>query len=579
MFHGGGSGGYGASSDYQQQSQQQQQQHGQQLQAPVYVPSSRPAIPSAATAQYHSFPTSPSPAWEKTAPWQHGVETYAAHHALAGHTSGTAAAMGPHAGPGHPHAGHPHAAHPHSTLAAAAAAPFYAQNVAMMSSWRAYDGTGFQRASPYDTAMDFQFGEGRECVNCGAISTPLWRRDGTGHYLCNACGLYHKMNGMNRPLIKPSKRLMSEFQTATRRLGLCCTNCGTRTTTLWRRNNEGEPVCNACGLYFKLHGVNRPLAMRKDGIQTRKRKPKKTPEQNARSSQGDHETTASTTSSPSTGRTLPTPVSCKVCGDRSYGKHYGVYCCDGCSYSDGSCTIDKARRNWCPHCRLKKCFSVGMNTAAVQEERGPRARNNSLSNPHNSNSTWKPRVDPSTSFCTAIQYEISAQIFLATIRNARRHRDFSILNVEDQNKILRRGWSALFVLRAATWPVDLINIRGQNAMSNDSALTCIIATRAAIEKLQLDDVELCVLDTFALCRPEIANNTTNGVHIMSQARNYAVKTLIQHLQQQDDRENKLTKILFVLPILTGCCSRELAEELFAPIIGDTDLERVIASIR
>lgn len=109
-----------------------------------------------------------------------------------------------------------------------------------------------------------------------------------------------------------------------------------------------------------------------------------------------------------TGRTLPTPVSCKVCGDRSYGKHYGVYCCDGCSCffkrsvrrgalftcigrytfdrevryhmnivhcmtrachlsATGACTVAKATRNFCPHCRLKKCFSVGMNTAGKRK--------------------------------------------------------------------------------------------------------------------------------------------------------------------------------------------------------------------
>ncbi|XP_063240896.1 uncharacterized protein LOC134541403 [Bacillus rossius redtenbacheri] len=61
---------------------------------------------------------------------------------------------------------------------------------------------------------------------------------------------------------------------AARRVDLACTNCGTMTTTIWRRNPEGEMVCNACGLYYKLHGVNRPVTMRRDTIHTRRRRPK-----------------------------------------------------------------------------------------------------------------------------------------------------------------------------------------------------------------------------------------------------------------------------------------------------------------
>ncbi|XP_044758561.1 GATA-binding factor 6-B isoform X2 [Coccinella septempunctata] len=60
----------------------------------------------------------------------------------------------------------------------------------------------------------------------------------------------------------------------TRRVDLACTNCGTQTTTIWRRNLKGEMVCNACGLYYKLHGVDRPHTMRRDTIHTRRRRPK-----------------------------------------------------------------------------------------------------------------------------------------------------------------------------------------------------------------------------------------------------------------------------------------------------------------
>ncbi|KAF8946064.1 putative electron transfer flavoprotein subunit [Haplosporangium gracile] len=52
---------------------------------------------------------------------------------------------------------------------------------------------------------------------------------------------------------------------------LVCANCRTTTTPLWRRDSSGNTICNACGLYFKLHNVHRPVTMKRAVIKRRKR--------------------------------------------------------------------------------------------------------------------------------------------------------------------------------------------------------------------------------------------------------------------------------------------------------------------
>ncbi|CEP14580.1 hypothetical protein [Parasitella parasitica] len=146
-----------------------------------------------------------------------------------------------------------------------------------------------------------------ECANCGTTTTPLWRRGPNGETICNACGLYLKARNTLRP--PTLKRTVHKKATTpaeqkndcgggtcpgggqcngtggstscagcpafnqhqVNRQALICANCRTTTTPLWRRDEQGNTICNACGLYYKLHNVHRPVSMKRSVIKRRKR--------------------------------------------------------------------------------------------------------------------------------------------------------------------------------------------------------------------------------------------------------------------------------------------------------------------
>ncbi|XP_064474543.1 COUP transcription factor 2-like isoform X1 [Ornithodoros turicata] len=80
-------------------------------------------------------------------------------------------------------------------------------------------------------------------------------------------------------------------------------------------------------------------------------------------------------STSSSDKTQHANIECVVCGDKSSGKHYGQFTCEGCksffkrsvrrnlTYTcrgNRNCPIDQHHRNQCQYCRLKKCLKMGM---------------------------------------------------------------------------------------------------------------------------------------------------------------------------------------------------------------------------
>ncbi|KAH8313837.1 hypothetical protein KR067_012420 [Drosophila pandora] len=234
---------------------------------------------------------------------------------------------------------------------------------------------------------------------------------------------------------------------------------------------------------------------------------------------------------------------CAVCGDQSSGKHYGVACCDGCScffkrsvrrgssYScialAGNCVIDKARRNWCPSCRFRRCLAVGMNASAVQEERGPRNQQvtlyrNSRRNPPPALPSPAPTMHPQ-----ALHFQILAQILVTCLRQAKSNEQFRLLDRGQQDAILQVVWSEIFVLRASHWSLDIsVIIEG----CGDEQLKGLIFEA---QQMQADVLELNFLETLILCRKELALSTEYAILLGSHS-NAALISLARYTLHQSN---------------------------------------------
>ncbi|KAM9076055.1 retinoic acid receptor RXR-beta isoform X1 [Balaenoptera ricei] len=187
---------------------------------------------------------------------------------------------------------------------------------------------------------------------------------------------------------------------------------------------------------------------------------------------------------------------CAICGDRSSGKHYGVYSCEGCkgffkrtirkdlTYScrdNKDCTVDKRQRNRCQYCRYQKCLATGMKREAVQEERQrgkdkdgdgegaggapeempvdrileaelavEQKSDQGVEGPGGTAGSGSSPNDPVTNICQAADKQL-----FTLVEWAKRIPHFSSLPLDDQVILLRAGWNELLIASFSHRSIDV----------------------------------------------------------------------------------------------------------------------------
>ncbi|XP_064329958.1 retinoic acid receptor RXR-beta isoform X1 [Phalacrocorax carbo] len=312
---------------------------------------------------------------------------------------------------------------------------------------------------------------------------------------------------------------------------------------------------------------------------------------------------------------------CAICGDRSSGKHYGVYSCEGCkgffkrtirkdlTYTcrdNKDCVVDKRQRNRCQYCRYQKCLATGMKREAVQEER-QRGKEKEGDGELGANANEEMPVekileaelaveqksdqsvdgagtggsspnDPVTNICQAADKQL-----FTLVEWAKRIPHFSELPLDDQVILLRAGWNELLIASFSHRSISVkdgillatgLHVHRNSAHSAgvgaifDRVLTELVSK---MRDMRMDKTELGCLRAIILFNPDAKGLSNPGEVELLREKVYA--SLESYCKQKyPEQQGRFAKLLLRLPALRSIGLKCLEHLFFFKLIGDTPID-------
>ncbi|XP_031781423.1 COUP transcription factor 2 isoform X2 [Nasonia vitripennis] len=328
-------------------------------------------------------------------------------------------------------------------------------------------------------------------------------------------------------------------------------------------------------------------------------------------------------------------IECIVCGDKSSGKHYGQFTCEGCksffkrsvrrnlSYScrgNRNCPIDQHHRNQCQYCRLKKCLKMGMRREAVQRGRVPPSQQShpgatgqftltngdsvscSSINGHSYLSSYislllRAEPYPNSRYSQCMQpnnilgidniCELAARLLFSAVEWAKNIPFFPDLQVTDQVALLRLVWSELFVLNASQCSMPLhvaplLAAAGLHAspMAADRVVAFMDHIRIfqeQVEKLKalhVDSAEYSCLKAIVLFTTDACGlSDVSHIESLQEKSQCALEEYCR--TQYPNQPTRFGKLLLRLPSLRTVSSQVIEQLFFVRLVGKTPIETLI----